>query len=187
MLGRDRRTSLAGILGGVVWLFAFTGFVFGEIEYADPTRPSPIPEWVAALALSIGAILIGIFLLAWRRESKDQGSSTAGISVALAGTGLALVPVWPFIFFGPLLFALGMVAHAIASIRRGEASPGSWLHAIGVPLSIALGIGSEALGIEGTFPTFVFSFAACGGLIWLAYDMMVADRGPAPLTTQVDA
>lgn len=183
----DRRASLAGILGGVVWLFAFTGFVFGEIEYADPTRPSPIPEWTAALALSIGAVLIGIMLLAWRREEQKRGSSTAGISVALVGTAVALVPLWPMIFFGPLLFALGMAGHGVAAIRRGEARPGSWIHAGGVPLGIALGIGSEALGIDGSYPTFIFAFAVCGGLIWLAYDMMVVDRGPAPLTTRVDA
>lgn len=184
----DRRAAGAGLLGGVMWVMALTGFVFGEIEYNDPTRVSPIPEWASAVALSLGAVLIGTMLLALRRtQPKDRPLARAGISVALAGAALALVPLWPMIFFGPLLVALGMAGRGIADIRRGDAGGAAWLHAVGVPLALASGMAFDAAGISSSYGGFVFAFAVAGGLIWLSHEAMAGDARPSRPATRVDA
>ena len=177
-----RRAASAGILGGLIWLFAFIGSVLGEIEYNDPTRVSPIPEWVSGIALSIGAVLIGAMLLSIRARAEG-GSSKAAVTVALVGTALALVPLWPMIFFGPLLVGLGMAARGAIVIRKGDATGAAWLHAVGVPISMASGMGFDAAGSNNVYSTYVFALALCSGLIWLGYDMMVDDRRSAPIPT----
>jgi hypothetical protein len=178
----DRRAASAGVLGGLIWLFAFVGFVLGEIEYNDPTRVSPVPEWVSGIALSIGAVLIGAMLLAIRARS-ERGSSKAAVTVALIGTVLALVPLWPMIFFGPLLVGLGLAARGVIAIRKGEGDGAAWVHAVGVPIGMASGIGFDAVGSNNVYSGYVFGLALCAGLIWLGYDMMADDRSPAPLPT----
>lgn len=184
----DRRAAAAGALGGGLWLVALSGFVFGEIEYNDPTRVSPIPEWASAVTLSLGAILIGTMLLALRRVlPEDRPLAKAGISVALIGAAIAVVPLWPMIFFGPLLVGLGMAGRGIADIRRGDAGGAAWLHAVGVPLAFASGMVFDAVGINSSYAGFVFAFAAAGGLIWLSYAAMADHASPARPTTQVDA
>jgi hypothetical protein len=178
----DRRAASAGILGGLIWLFAFAGFVLGEIEYNDPTRVSPIPEWVSGIALSIGAILIGAMLLSIRARS-ESGSYKAAVTIALVGAAISVVPLWPMIFFGPLLVGIGLAARGVIAIRKGKASGPAWLHAVGVPLGMASGMGFDAAGINSVYSGYVFGFALCGGLIWLGYDMMVDARSPAPIPT----
>lgn len=179
----ERRAAAAGILGGLTWLFAFAGFVLGEIEYNDPTRVSPIPEWASAIALSVGAMLIGTMLLGIRHRETRGGIAKGGLVVALIGTALALVPLWPMIFFGPLLVGLGMSARGLATIRRGDGDGPSWIHAVGVPLGMASGMGFDAIGSSNVYSGYVFAAALCSGLIWLGYDMMAGDRSPQPLTT----
>lgn len=184
----DRRAAAAGALGGCLWLVALTGFVFGEIEYADPSRVSPIPEWASAVTLSLGAILIGTMLLALRRVVPDDRPLTkVGIWIALIGAVIAVVPLWPMIFFGPLLVALGMAGRGIADIRRGDAGGAAWLHAVGVPLAFASGMLFDTVGINSSYAGFVFAFAAAGGLIWLSYETVADDATPARPTAQVDA
>lgn len=184
----DRRAAAAGALGGFLWLVALTGFVFGEIEYSDPSRVSPIPEWASAVTLSLGAILIGTMLLALRRVvPDDRPLAKVGISVALIGAAIAVVPLWPMIFFGPLLVALGMAGRGIADIRRGDAGGAAWLHAVGVPLAFASGMLFDAIDVNSSYAGFLFAFAAAGGLIWLSYEATADGVRLTRPTTQVDA
>lgn len=179
----ERRAATAGILGSLIWLIALAGFVLGEIEYNDPTRVSPIPEWASAIALSVGAVLISAMLLALRARETRGGMVKGGLSVALVGAALALVPLWPMIFFGPLLTGLGLATRGVAVIRRGEGDGPSWWHAVGVPVGMASGMGFDALGTSNVYSGYAFAVALCGGVIWLGYDMMAGSRSPQPLTT----
>jgi hypothetical protein len=172
----ERWGGHAAIAGGVLWIFAITGFTLGEIEYQDPTRTSPVPEWVAAIALSIGAALIAVAIVSLRNSFAERGGGAlakSGAIVALLGALLAVVPLWPMIFFGPLLVSLGLIGLGAASIRTGVMKGGwSWWLALGVVPALASGALIDFAGGDGTNGGFVLAVVLGGGLVWLGTRMV---------------
>lgn len=140
-----RYAAVAGAAGAMLWLIANVGITFGEIEYRDPTRPNPFPDWVVPAGILAGALLIGLF--AWfSRALAQTGRYGAGRAIILVGAAISFVAVWPFIFLGPLLVAIGFFVLAVSAWRAGRRSPGVALHAFGLPLSLPSGIAFDALG-----------------------------------------
>lgn len=172
------RAAYAGMLGGLLWIAATTGFALGEIEYRDPTRPSPIPEWIAAAALVAGALLIGIFVAAARTTRWDGSETKRARLLILVGAAITLVPLWPFIFLGPLLAAVGFCVLAIGALRSGDRTPGVWLHGIVLPLALPSGAAFDAVGLDPELGGLAFGVALGAGIVWRAYTVRSGKTTP---------
>ncbi|MBA2725109.1 MAG: hypothetical protein H0U53_03890 [Actinobacteria bacterium] len=171
----ERWGGPAAIAGGLLWMFAFVGFAFGEIAYEDATRPSPISEWIAGVALSLGAALIVVAMMSLKKALEERGGmpAKAGGWVALVGAVIALVPLWPMIFLGPFLVTFGLIALGVASLRTGVLRGGwSWLLTVGTIPALASGAAIEAAGGDGPFGTAVFGAVLGAGLVWLGTSMI---------------
>lgn len=170
----ERYAAQIGIAGALLWLVALTSFALGDIEYQDPTRQNPIPEWVGGAALVAGSVLIALFVLRGMDRRRGRGLRI----VVLTGVALSLVPLWPFIFFGPFLAAVGFFALAVSDIRASEGTGAAWFHAIGLPLSLPSGMAFDALGMNGGNGGLVFGVVLAAGIGWRAYETTTA-RPPA--------
>lgn len=181
------RAAYAGMLGGLLWIAGSIGFALEEIEYRDPTRPSPIPEWMPAAMLVVGALLIGSFVVA-ARTTRWDGSETKRVRLLiLLATAITLVPLWPFIFLGPLLAALGFFVLAIGALRSGDRSPAVWLHAIGLPLTLPSTAGFGAAGLDAELGGMAFGVVLGTGIAWRAYAGSSGGRTPSKSTAETTA
>lgn len=168
-----RYAPAAGMLGALSWLIAHTGIAFGEIEYQDPTRPSPMPDWVVPVGIVTGALLIAFFT-GFSGVARSKSRFGAGGALILGGTAVSLVPVWPFIFLGPFLIAIGFFVLAVAAWKAGRRGVGIALHAFGLPLSLPSGIAFDALGMDGAYGGLLFGAVLTAGIAWRAYESAAA-------------
>lgn len=177
-----RRYALAaGMLGALFWLIAHVGIAFGEIEYQDPTRPSPMPDWIVPVGIVTGALLIASFA-GFSGITRNKGRFGAGGALILGGAAISLVPVWPFIFLGPFLISIGFFVLAVTAWRRGRRSVGIALHAFGLPLSLPSGIAFDAVGLDGGYGGLLFGAVLTVGIAWRAYEASGSEDPVEPAT-----
>lgn len=169
-----RYAPAAGMLGALFWLIAHVGIAFGEIEYQDPTRPSPMPDWVIPVGIVTGALLIASFA-GFSGIARNKSGFGAGGALILGGTAISLVPVWPFIFLGPFLISIGFFVLAVTAWRAGRRSVGVALHAFGLPLSLPSGIAFDAVGLDGGYGGLLFGAVLAVGIAWRAYETAAAE------------
>lgn len=177
-----RYAPAAGMLGALFWLIAHVGIAFGEIEYQDPTRPSPMPDWVVPIGIVTGALLIATFA-GFSGIARNNDRFGAGGAVILGGVAISLVPVWPFIFLGPFLMAIGFFVLAVTAWRAGRRSVGLALHAFGLPLSLPSGIAFDALGLDGSYGGLLFGAVLAVGIAWRAHETSVSEDRVEPATS----
>ena len=164
-MGRTVRrfAARAGAAGALLWLIASVGAALGEIEYQDPTRANPIPEWVVATCMVGGALLIAMFVQG-SEAVGGRGRLGPGRVLILVGASISLVPLWPFFVIGPFLVAVGFFGAAVATWTSGRRTPGGILLAIGLPLSIPSGVVFEAVGLDGEYGTILFGAVLAAGI-----------------------
>jgi len=164
-MGRTIRrfAARAGAAGALLWLIASVGAALGEIEYQDPTRANPIPEWVVATCIVTGALLIAMFVQG-SEAVGGRGRLGPGRVLILVGASISLVPLWPFFVIGPFLVAVGFFGVAVATWNSGRRTPGGILLAVGLPLSIPSGVVFEAIGLDGEYGTILFCAVLAAGI-----------------------
>lgn len=181
-----RYAAAAGMLGALAWLIANVGITYGEIEYQHPTRVSPMPEWSVPVGIVAGALLIASFVL-FSGPAETRRKLDPGRVIILLGAAISLVPLWPFLFLGPFLVAIGFFAGAVAALTSGRRSVGIALHAIALPLSLPSGIAFDAVGLEGAYGGLLFGAVLAIGIGWRAYETATSLEPAAPASTGATA
>lgn len=169
-MNSTRNAGKAAIAGALLWLVGFTGEFLGELEYRAVIADNPLEAWPVRGATALGSILLIFALRAVQREidPRTGPAGKAGYWISLAALVILLFPVWPMIFFGPVLLGIGLTVHAIAGLAARVASTGTWLHALAVPTGVAAGFAAYGIGLDGGFGivtflvTIIAGFAAYG-------------------------
>lgn len=170
----------AAVVAGVLWLISIIYLTLDELEYAGDIEDNPVPGPLGVPALPLAALATAIALRAVRSYVTGDGVGTkACFVIAYLGAAISLIPLWPAIFFGPLLVAVGLVLVGAAAMRsRGGASIGHHLHALGLPLVAIASPFLDLAGImDGSLGVASFGAVLGLGLVWIGVDLYAAKDG----------
>ncbi|MFN2389940.1 MAG: hypothetical protein ABR575_10110 [Actinomycetota bacterium] len=161
----------AGLAGAGLWTGGAVATLLGELEWRGAIATNPIPAWVGVLAIASGAALFGVVLLGTHRTHPPRrgGLGRFGYGTAMLGLALALLPIWPLVFLGPLLVAVGVTFYGLAT--TGAPDPlgrfGAWLHTLCIPAGLVWGLAFPALGFDGGLGPLVSIGMVIGGFVFL--------------------
>lgn len=176
----QRIGTWAAIVGSICWAFGATSAVLDELDYRGLTD-SPIPFAVGTAVTAIGSALLILAFVTIRRIHVHQGATAGapGYWMAITGLVLMLFPVWPLIFLGPLVVALGMTIYAGATLSSGKTrSFGLWLHALNIPFGVVVGFAFDGAGYDGGIGIMTSLVMVITGIMTMAYDAAAYSEQP---------
>lgn len=180
MMKIQRIGMWAAIVGSICWAFGATSAVLDELDYRGLTD-SPIPFAVGTAVTAIGSALLILAFITIRRVHVDQGATAGapGYWMAITGLVLMLFPVWPLIFIGPLVVALGVTIYAGATLSSGKTrSFGLWLHALNIPFGVVVGFAFDGAGYDGGIGVITSLLMVITGIMTMAYDAAAYSEQP---------
>jgi hypothetical protein len=179
----QRRAATAGFIGCAAWAVGILWITLDEFEYTGAIDRNPIPSWLGFAIGALGSAGFIIALIAFHETHKLGMSSMGrwGYGTTLAGLALLLVPIWPLIFFGPLVVGVGVTAYGIERYRLGgSAASGASLHAAFFPIAVIAGIVASFAGGKPDAVGGIAALAiAIGGFAVMSYSLLRPALSPA--------